>query len=61
MLNQYVTIDKELAGGVSVAPLFNYLEQSSLNEFLDGFPSVNRQQAVAVIEIAAKMFLEQAY
>ncbi len=61
MLNQYLTIDKGLAGEVSVTPSFDYLEECYFNEFLDGFPSVNRQQAEAVNEIAEKMFLEQAY
>ena len=35
--------------------LFDYLEESSLEEFLEGFPSVTRDQAEKVIEIAGKL------
>ena len=57
-MNNYVIIDKDIAGGVPVfkgtrvvvKTLFDYLEESSLEEFLDGFPSVSRAQAEAVIE-----------
>jgi len=60
-LDQYITIDKEIAAGVpvfkgtrvAVKTLFDYLEDSSLEEFLEGFPTVSRQQAEAVIEQAA--------
>ena len=60
-LGQYVIIDKEIAAGkpvfrgtrVTVSTLFDYLEDSSLEDFLIGFPSVTREQALAVIEIAA--------
>ena len=58
LMNNYVIIDKDIAGGVPVfkgtrvvvKTLFDYLEESSLEEFLDGFPSVSRAQAEAVIE-----------
>jgi uncharacterized protein (DUF433 family) len=64
-LNEIVVIDKEIAAGVpvfkgtrvAVKTLFNYLEEGSLNDFLEGFPSVKRQQAEAVIESAAEFFL----
>ncbi len=66
-LNKYVNVDKEIAGGtpvfkgtrVAVKTLFDHLEESSLNEFLEGFPSVSREQAEAVIEHAATMFLSE--
>ena len=56
VLDKYVTIDKERAAGepvfkgtrVTVKTLFDYLEDSSLDEFLKGFPSVSREQAEAV-------------
>jgi uncharacterized protein (DUF433 family) len=65
VLSQYITIDKETAGGVpvfkgtrvAVKTLFDYLEESSLEEFLNGFPSVSREQAEAVIELAAAKLL----
>lgn len=64
-LKQYITVDKEIAGGVpvfkgtrvAVKTLFDYLEDGSLEEFLKGFPSVTRQQAETVIELAAEKFL----
>lgn len=38
---------------VPVRTLFDYLEASdSLDEFLNGFPGVSREQAVAVLELA---------
>jgi uncharacterized protein (DUF433 family) len=39
---------------VPVQALFDYLEDGRLEEFLDGFPSVSREHAVAVIKLAAK-------
>lgn len=66
-MNQYVIIDKETAAGVpifkgtrvAVKTLFDYLEDSSLEEFLEGFPSVSRTQAESVIEQAAAKFLSE--
>ncbi len=66
-LSEYVIIDKETAGGVpvfkgtrvAVQTLFDYLEDSSLHEFLIGFPSVSRQSAEAVIELAAAKVLSE--
>jgi uncharacterized protein (DUF433 family) len=60
-----ITIDREVAGGVpvfkgtrvAVKTLFDYLEESSLEEFLLGYPSVSRAQAEAVIEMAADKLL----
>jgi uncharacterized protein (DUF433 family) len=54
--SQYVTIDREIAGGVpvfkgtrvAVKTLFDHLEESSIEEFLQGFPSVSREQAEGV-------------
>jgi uncharacterized protein (DUF433 family) len=65
--NQYVIIDKETAAGVpifrgtrvAVKTLFDYLEDSSLEEFLEGFPSVSREQAEGVIGQAADKFLSE--
>jgi len=68
VLSDYITIDKETAGGVpvfkgtrvAVKTLFDYLEESSLEEFLNGFPSVSREQAEAVIELAAAKLLSES-
>ena len=64
-LKNIVAIDKDIAGGVpvfkgtrvAVKTLFDYLEEGSLEEFLQGFPSVTRKQAELVIEMAAEKLL----
>jgi uncharacterized protein (DUF433 family) len=46
---------------VPVRNLIDYLEAGdSLKEFLDDFPSVTREQAVAVLELAKEALLEDA-
>ena len=61
--------DPEILGGapvfvgtrVPVQTLMDYLEEgSSLNEFLDHFPSVTREQAIAVLELAKNMLVAHA-
>ena len=63
-VQEHINIDPEILGGtpvfrgtrVPVVSLFWHLEEGvPLEEFLDDFPSVTREQAVAVIEIASKM------
>ncbi|MGZ4048331.1 MAG: DUF433 domain-containing protein [Bacteroidia bacterium] len=62
-LKEIINVDKEILNGtpvfkntrVSVQTLFDYLEESSLEEFLKGHPSVSRQQAERVIEFAGKL------
>jgi uncharacterized protein (DUF433 family) len=47
---------------VPVDNLFDYLEGGdSLDEFLDQFPSVSRDQAIAALEIAREALLHAAY
>ena len=66
-LEKYVTIDNDIVGGtpvfkgtrVTVKTLFDYLEESSLEEFLQGHPSVSREQTEAVIELAAQKILNE--
>ena len=66
-VDRYITIDKDIVGGtpvfkgtrVTVKTLFDYLEESSLEEFLKGHPSVSREQAEAVIELAANKILTE--
>lgn len=63
LLKEIIQIDKEILHGipvfkntrVSVQTLFDYLEESSLEEFLKGFPSVSREQAERVIDFAGKL------
>jgi uncharacterized protein (DUF433 family) len=61
--------DPELLGGVAVFAgtrvpvdsLFDHLEAGdSLTDFLEGFPSVRREQAVAVLEWARAQVLRPA-
>lgn len=66
-LKEFVVADKEIAGGipvfrgtrVAVKTLFDYLEESSLEDFLAGFPTVTRKQAEGVIELAANKILSE--
>ena len=62
--------DPEIMGGelvfvgtrVPVYNLFDYLESGdSLDVFLDEFPSVTREQAIAALEIAKKAVQELAH
>lgn len=60
--------DEEIQGGVPVFAgtrvpvhmLFDYLEQGSLDEFLDEFPSVGREQALLVLQLAKTGLLAAA-
>jgi uncharacterized protein (DUF433 family) len=63
-IEDIIHIDKEIQNGqpvfvgtrVPVETLFDHLEAGiSLDEFLDDFPSVSREQAIAVLEIASKL------
>lgn len=56
-----ISVNKNIQGGipcftgtrVPVASLFEHLEQGvSLDDFLADFPTVSREQAVAVLELA---------
>ncbi len=58
-----VNIDPEIMGGtpvftgtrVTIQSLFDYIETGeTLDEFLDNFPSVTREQAIEVLEMARK-------
>ena len=68
MKNPYIGTDPEIMSGavcftgtrVLVQNLFDYLEgSSSLEDFLEDFPSVTRVAAVAVLEVAkARLFAD---
>jgi uncharacterized protein (DUF433 family) len=62
-----ITIDPEVMSGtpcfagtrVPVQNLFDYLEGGDpLDEFLEGFPSVTREQALAVLELAKRKLFD---
>ncbi|MBW3540504.1 MAG: DUF433 domain-containing protein [Planctomycetes bacterium] len=62
--------DPDILGGtpvfvgtrVSVSTLLEYLEAGdTLHEFLEDFPSVTREQAVAALELAKQMLASHAH
>jgi uncharacterized protein (DUF433 family) len=66
---EVISSDPEVQGGaavftgtrVPVKNLIDYLEAGdSLEEFLDDFPSVSREQAVAALELAKEALLTLA-
>lgn len=63
-IRDLITIDKEILGGqtvfkgtrVPVETLFDHLEAGlSLNQFLDDFPTVTKEQAVSLLDWASKL------
>jgi uncharacterized protein (DUF433 family) len=63
-IRDLITIDPETMGGqpvfkgtrVPVETLFDHLEDGvSLDEFLEDFDTVSKEQAVAVMEVASKL------
>jgi uncharacterized protein (DUF433 family) len=63
-VKDYINIDKEILGGnpvfkgtrIPIQTLFDHLEKGiSLDEFLGDFPTVKKEHAIAVIEIASKI------
>lgn len=63
-VREIINIDKDILGGqpvfkgtrVPVESLFDHLEAGvSLDEFLDDFPTVSKEQAVALLNIANKL------
>ena len=68
-LGDYIVTDREILGGepvfrgtrVPVVSLFEHLESDcSLDEFLENFPTVTREAAVAVLMGAQQLTLEKA-
>jgi uncharacterized protein (DUF433 family) len=68
-IEQVITSDPEVQGGavvfagtrVPLKNLIDYLEAGdSLEEFLDDFPSVTRDQAVAALELAQQALVTLA-
>lgn len=73
-VKDYINIDKDILSGnpvfkgtrVPIQTLFDHLEKGiSIDEFLGDFPTVKKDQAIAVIEIASKILtsknIEQIY
>lgn len=66
---QYLSRDPDIMSGalcfkgtrVMVQSLFDYLEgSSSLEDFLEDFPSVSREAAIAVLEVARERLFAHA-
>ena len=73
-IRELITIDKEILGGqtvfkgtrVPVETLFDHLEAGiSLDVFLEDFPTVSKEQAIALLDWANKLLntknLDQLY
>ena len=63
-INEIINIDKDILSGqpvfkgsrVPVESLFDHLEAGvSLDEFLDDFPTVSKEQAIALLDVANKL------
>ncbi len=63
---QMISISGEIMGGthvfigtrVPVQTLFDYLEAGeSIDDFLDGFPTVTREQVIALLEVLRKQLI----
>ena len=69
-IDSLITCDAEIMSGtpvfkntrVPVKNLIDYLETGeSLDDFLEDFPSVSREQAVQTLKLAREVLLTQAY
>jgi len=63
-LKELISTDPEILGGqpvfkgtrVPIETLFDHLEAGvSLEEFLEDFPTVTKEQAIAILEVANKL------
>ncbi|RYF84476.1 MAG: DUF433 domain-containing protein [Chitinophagaceae bacterium] len=63
-LKELIIIDQEILGGqpvfkgtrVAIETLFDHLEAGvSLEEFLEDFPTVTKEQVIATLEVANKL------
>jgi len=67
MKNRVISVNRDIMGGapvfagtrVPVQTLLDYLEAGdSIDEFLNGFPSVSREQVIAFLEDAKDRLVE---
>jgi uncharacterized protein (DUF433 family) len=65
-VKKFITIDKDILFGkpvfkgtrVPVETLIDHLEKGiALDEFLEDFPTVKKEQAIAILEIANKLLM----
>ncbi len=67
MANKAINIDIQILGGtpvfdgtrVPVSILFDYLEDDRMEEFLENYPSVSKDQVLKVIKLASKLFADK--
>jgi uncharacterized protein (DUF433 family) len=63
VVEDVINIDPEILSGtpvfygtrVPIQSLFDWLETETLDEFLENFPSVKREQAIEVLHIAEEL------
>lgn len=69
-LRDLIITDPDILGGqavfkgtrVPIESLFDHLEEGiSLNDFLDDFPSVSKDQAISVLEIANRLMTSKNF
>ena len=67
-LKELISTDPEILGGqpvfkgtrVPIETLFDHLEAGvSLEEFLEDFPTVTKEQAIAILEVANKLLISK--
>lgn len=70
MSNKLINIDPDILGGtpvflgtrVPIETLFDHLEGGvSIDEFLDDFPTVTREQAIEVLEMAGEVLTSSKF
>lgn len=70
MSNKVISIDPEVLGGtpvftgtrVPIESLFDHLEDGvSLDEFLDDFPTVKKEQAIELLELAEEVLTSNKF
>ncbi|MDQ3019287.1 MAG: DUF433 domain-containing protein [Bacteroidota bacterium] len=68
MIYSEINIDPEIMSGapvfkgtrVMIKTLFDYLERGhTLEDFLEGFPSVSKQQALSILELVKSTFTSE--
>lgn len=67
MANKVINIDEQILGGtpvfngtrVPVSILFDYLEDNQMDEFLENYPSVSKEQVAAVIKTAGRLLTNE--
>ncbi len=62
--SEFITVDPDILGGVPVfrgtrvpiETLFDYLQDSSIEDFLEGYPHISREMVNGVLAFAASNF-----